>query len=142
MKKVYPSKISYGLLIIIFCVLFGPFLPDLFLGNSSKNLWIFLLFISLLFVLILFLFLKTRYIINGNQLKISFGFIHYKPIDIQSITEINNSKSILSSPAPSFDRIEIKYGKFNEVLISPKDKVGFAAELSKINPSIRNTITS
>ncbi|MBW7871619.1 MAG: PH domain-containing protein, partial [Flavobacteriia bacterium] len=43
---------------------------------------------------------------------------------------------ILSSPAPSFDRIIVKYGKFDEIILSPKDKFKFTKDLKQINPDI------
>ena len=46
----------------------------------------------------------------------------------------------MSSPAPSFDRIELKYGKFDEIIISPKDKLSFANDLTQINTEIENNI--
>ena len=42
--------------------------------------------------------------------------------------------------APSFDRIELKYGKFDEIIISPKDKLSFANDLTQINIEIENNI--
>lgn len=46
----------------------------------------------------------------------------------------------MSSPAPSLDRIELTYGEFGLIIISPKDKIGFAQELIKINPKIKNKL--
>lgn len=60
----------------------------------------------------------------------------YASIDVSSITEVNKSKSIISSPAPSFDRIKISYNKYNSILISPKNKIGFINHLLDINPNI------
>lgn len=54
--------------------------------------------------------------------------------------KISKSSSIISSPAASFDRIEITYGKFDELIISPKHKLKFAADLQKINPNLINTL--
>ena len=87
------------------------------------------------------MFLKTVYTIEGNNLKIKCGFITYKPIEISEIREITKSSNIISSPAPSFDRIEIKYGKFDEMIISPKDKFEFAKCLTSLNPNIKNKLT-
>lgn len=39
-------------------------------------------------------------------------------------------------PAISLDRIEIRCGKFNSVIISPKQKVEFINHLKSINPNI------
>lgn len=140
MKKEFPSKVSYGLLTFIFLVFYGPLIPDLISGNFNDGLWGILIFLNILFILILHLFINTRYIIEDDQLKIKAGFLSYKPIEIASIKEISNSGSLIASPAPSFDRIEIKYGNYKEVYISPKNKTALAAALIEINPSIRNNI--
>ena len=97
--------------------------------------------LTLLFAFILHMFFKTRYIIDANKLKIKCGFIPYKPIDIATIKEVARTKSIISSPAPSFDRIVIKYGKYDEIIISPKDKQNFVKDLLKINPEIINKVS-
>lgn len=87
------------------------------------------------------MFLKTEYTIEENKLKIKCGFFTYKPIEINEIKEITKSSNIISSPAASFDRIEIKYGKFEEMIISPKNKFEFAKYLTGLNPNIKNNIT-
>ena len=141
MTKKYPSKVSYGLLIFVFLVFYGPLIPDLIRGEFNEKSIGLIVFLSIVFIFIAHLFLKTQYSIENNKLKIKCGLFSYKPIEIDEIKEISKTKSILSSPAPSFDRIEIKYGKFNEVIISPKDKFHFAEDLTKINPNIKNKIT-
>jgi len=141
MTKKYPSKVSYGLLIFVFLVFYGPLIPDLIRGELNEKSIGIIIFLSIVFIFIAHFFLKTQYSIENNKLKIKCGLFSYKPIDIDEIKEISKTKSILSSPAPSFDRIEIKYGKFNEVIISPKDKFHFAEDLTKINPNIKNKIT-
>jgi hypothetical protein len=78
------------------------------------------------------------YIIENSQLKIKFGFFSFKPIDIMDIKEISKTSNIISSPAPSFDRIEIKYADFGSVIISPKDKISFSKDLVQLNPEIKN----
>ena len=59
-----------------------------------------------------------------------------------SALTLSKSSSIISSPAASFDRIEITYGKFDELIISPKHKLKFAADLQKINPNLINELTA
>ena len=87
------------------------------------------------------MFLNTVYIIEEKKLKIKCGFFSYKPVEIDEIKEITKSSNIISSPAASFDRIEIKYGKFEELIISPKNKFEFAQYLKNLNPKIKNNIT-
>ncbi|MDP5107061.1 MAG: PH domain-containing protein [Polaribacter sp.] len=141
MIKKYDSKVSYGLLVVVFGVFFGPLLFNVIKNGLRLNLILTGLVLFIIFGFIAHMFLKTTYTIEKNKLKIKCGFFMYNPIEISQIKEISKSSSIISSPAPSFDRIEIKYGKFEEIIISPKNKVGFATYLTSLNPSIKNNIT-
>ncbi len=141
MTKIYKSEVSYGLLLVIFLVFYGPLVPVLMKQEFNNKTLMTIGLLTLLFAFILHMFFKTRYIIDGNKLKIKSGFIPYKPIDIATIKEVARTKSIISSPAPSFDRIIIKYGKYDEIIISPKDKQNFVKDLLKINPEISNKIS-
>lgn len=139
MKK-YPSKISYGLLIFLFIVFFGPFIYE-FINNGFSGKFIPVFGVILLpLVFVLHLLFKTEYNIDKTNLNIKCSFVINTNIDIKTIKEISKTKSIISSPAPSFDRIKIKYGKFDEIIISPKNKVDFAKDLTNINPEIINKI--
>ncbi len=142
MTKKYSSKVSYGLLFIVFIVFFSPLILNLIKSGITQNMVFLGLFLTIIFGLITHMFLKTVYTIDGNKLKIKCGFFTYKPIEINDIKEITKSNNIISSPAASFDRIEIKYGKFEEVIISPKDKFEFAKYLTNLNPKIKNNITA
>ncbi len=101
-------------------------------------------FIILLLVdaFVLHLFLNTEYTIEDGQLKIKSGFFREKPIDILEIKEIKKTNSIISAPAASFDRIEIKYKTFNTMIVSPKNKTAFIKHLMEINPNIVNKVNS
>ena len=93
-----------------------------------------------LFGLILHMFLNTTYKIDDEKLYIKCGFFKYRPINIEDIKKVSKSSNIISSPAASFDRIEIKYGKFEEIIISPKQRIKFVEDLQKINPNIINNL--
>jgi hypothetical protein len=140
MTKKYYSKVSYGLLIFVFIVFFGPLVPILIADGFTINMILTILFLIIIFGFILHMFFKTIYTIEENKLKIKCGFFSYKSIEINDMREIAKSTNIISSPAASFDRIEIKYGKFDEVIISPKNKFEFAKDLVKINSKIVNTL--
>lgn len=142
MTKLYPSKVSYGLLTFVFFIFYGPSALDLIKGNFNQNMIVLLVFLTVFFVFIVHLFYTTHYTIKGNQLHIKCGFFSYKPIAIDEIKEIASTKSIVSAPAPSFDRIEIKYGKFDNIVISPQDKFHFAKDLVAINPRITTKISA
>ncbi len=86
------------------------------------------------------MFFNTSYTIENGQLKIKLGFLLFRSIDVKDIKEISKTDNILSSPAPSFDRIEIKHGNFKSVIISPKNKLSFAKDLTELNPEIKNRL--
>ncbi len=135
MTTKYSAKISYPLLISVLIAMIAPLI---LLINEKWNLGICITFLItiLCIALILDVFLRTNYTITNNQLKIKSSIFPFKPIDIETIKEVSNTKSLISSPAPSFDRIIIKYNKYDEVIISPKDKIKFVEHLQSINPGI------
>jgi len=137
MKKTFGSKISYSLLIFVILVVWGPVVPILWKEIRYSKIILNLLFLTLIFLLILYFIFGTRYMIEGDKLKIKSGFISFSDIPIESIKEIRKTNSIWSAPAPSFDRILIKYGKNDEIIVSPKDRQEFIRILKKINPSIK-----
>jgi hypothetical protein len=137
MTKNYASKRSYALLIFIFLVFFGPLILKVVKGEFYSSQIGILAFLFIAFSLVLHLFIKTNYRIKNRQLIIKSGFYTYPPIQIDEIKEIVKTNSILSAPAPSFDRIEIKYGKYDSIIISPQNKLDFAKDLSILNPSIK-----
>ena len=66
--------------------------------------------------------------------------LRINPGNIGEMKKVSKSSNIISSPAASFDRIEIRYGKFEELIISPKHKTKFVEDLQKINPEIINNL--
>ncbi|MEL4307610.1 PH domain-containing protein [Joostella sp. CR20] len=142
MKKTYKSKVSYPLLIIILIALIIPIITQ-FVGVNNDEVSVGVIALQVLIIaFVLHLFLKTTYTIDNTILKVKSGFISYAPIEINQITDISKTKSILSSPAPSFNRISIKYGTYNEFIISPKDQQNFIQDLKNINPNIKINIPS
>lgn len=97
-----------------------------------------IILVTLLFIV--HLLTTTFYQIEGSNLQIKSGFIVNKLIAIDSIRKIQKSNSLFSSPAASLDRLEVFYNKYDSVLISPKYKQEFLAELRKINPAIEINI--
>lgn len=97
-----------------------------------------IILVTLLFIV--HLLTTTFYQIEGSNLQIKSGFIVNKLIAIDSIRKIQKSNSLFSSPAASLDRLEVFYNKYDSVLISPKYKQEFLAELRKINPTIEINI--
>ena len=128
--KIFKSKIDwwFGLILVY----------PIFLSITAllEGEWIGLLGLAGVVGFILVLSKTTQYIINENHLLVKSTWIVNERIDISKITKIEKSNSILSSPALSLDRLLVRYNKYDEVLISPKEKKEFIDELLKINPNI------
>lgn len=137
MEKVYPSKVSYGLLGFIFLMFFGSLYLVYQEEGPSQKWTISLLVLGVLFGIVLLLFFKTRYRITDEFLLIKVAWFGYSPIRVSEITEIEKTRSLLSAPAASLDRLEIKYGRFQSQVISPQNKQAFINDLLILNPNIR-----
>ncbi len=74
--------------------------------------------------LMVWLLLGTHYTVDRGVIKIVSGPFRWK-VPIDQITSVTASKSPLSSPALSLDRIYIRYGKWRRIMVSPVDKAGF-----------------
>ncbi|NHM01964.1 PH domain-containing protein [Flavobacterium difficile] len=128
--KVYKSKIDWWLGLFLVYPIFMS-IKNILEGNLYG-----LIGLSVVVGLILIFSKTTRYIIIENQLIVKSTWIVNERIDISKITKIEKSNSVLSSPALSLDRLSVRYNKYDEVLISPKEKKAFIDELLKANPNI------
>ena len=137
---IYYSKVSYTLLIFVFLVFFGPLVPNFISNGFNANTILAFSAMVVLYGFILHMFFNTTYKIEKRKLYIKCGFFNYNPVNIGEMKKVSKSSNIISSPAASFDRIEITYGKFDELIISPKHKTKFVEDLQKINPEIINNL--
>lgn len=131
MKTTYKSKIDSGLMLPIFIIIFGVGALIVFL-----RIWIGLVVISMVLAFIIHMILTTHYIIDGRTLRIKSGIFVNRLVNIDTIRMITQTNSLESSPANSLDRLELRYNKFERIIISPKDKDGFIKKLSELNPNI------
>ncbi|WP_420321226.1 PH domain-containing protein [Flagellimonas sp.] len=129
--KRYPSKISYGLLLLVLASLIAGIIPLV----SGRN-WVGISINLAVLVFALYVFFSIYYTIEGNILIIRIGFLTVKRIDISEIKMISKSNSWIGSPAASLDRLNIIYKKHSSILVSPKDKEGFIRELTRLNSNI------
>ncbi len=78
--------------------------------------------------LFLWMLLSTYYVVEEQTLRIQSGPFRWR-LKRDEIRTLSRTRSPLSSPALSLDRIEIRYGARGRVLVSPEDAQGFAAAL-------------
>jgi membrane protein YdbS with pleckstrin-like domain len=80
-------------------------------------------------IFILWMWLTTYYFLDENNLIIKFGPFK-KIVQLDTIKSVRKTTNPLSSPALSLKRIEIVYGYYNSVLISPIHRDEFIEILS------------
>ena len=73
---------------------------------------------------------STTYTIGSESLLVRSGPFKWK-VPLGEISSVEPTRNPLSSPALSLDRLHIKYGRGQEVMISPKDKATFIEELQR-----------
>ena len=133
--KIYRSKIDCWLAVLIPALTILPALP---LVISGEDIWVVVL---LVFIAALEIAVVTgfRYVIDGSKLIVKTLYvINSGTYDIGNIVEITPTRTILSSPAASLDRIAISLSNSRTPLvISPVDKEAFISTLTAINPDIR-----
>ena len=102
---------------------------------TRHSFWYVLPYILLEIILLYFL-LTFRYVTDNNTVKIQYGFLNVKSIDIQNIQKIIIQDKQKGEPKITPLRIEIQYDKTNKIVVSPKDTVGFVENVERINPGI------
>lgn len=132
MKKIYNSKIGLELVIPLVLIL-GTALT---LTITEKPSWIGIAILLPVILFVVHMFLTTNYTIESDELIIKCGFLFNKTIDIKTIKKITETNNPLSSPATSLDRLEINYGKFDTIIISPKHKTEFINDIKRLNPNV------
>ena len=76
-----------------------------------------------------------EYSFEADKLVVRSGLLRVR-IPLLSITRVEPSRSLASAPAWSFDRLLIRYGRTQRILISPREKAAFTAELEKRAPHL------
>lgn len=74
--------------------------------------------------LMVWLLVGTHYTVDHGLIRIVAGPFRWK-VPVDQITSVAASRSPLSSPALSMDRIMIRYGKRRRIMVSPADQAGF-----------------
>lgn len=87
--------------------------------------------------LLLWIYFGTRYYLTSSELIYRSGPLRGK-IPIHTIREIVKGKTLYAGIKPATARkgLIIRFGKFDEVYISPKTNESFIAEILKRNPEI------
>lgn len=129
---VFKSKIDkpilFCLILSIVACLLGVSVMLKIGGGVNYAIAIFMLAFGVGFPL--WIMLLTKYIITDETLQIISGPFGWN-IPMDSILSVTQTQSAITSPALSFDRLEIKYGEEKIILISPKDQQQFIQKMGQ-----------
>lgn len=129
MKKVYKSKVDTWLVVAITGLTLIPVAPLLYSGFSIVVFGIVIVTLGFIMALLF----SISYIIDGKDLVVKYGFLFSERFHIDDIQSIRSTHTLLSAPAASLDRLELKF-RNGSVVISPKDKRCFIKDIQAVCP--------
>ena len=99
----------------------------------------FLLVWSVVFGVVGFLTFSFKYEVTDTHLVVHQCLFKSR-IDVTTIKKEEVTRSVMSSPAPSLDRLCVTCGCGEDILISPKDKAGFVAALKAVSGQVEDAL--
>ena len=141
MSRYYPSKVDrwfYGSIVLAIVAIVGSGItvwivePD----EAGKALPVIVTAAIAAIGLPVMLLRGTGYTLEPTRLLVQSGPLKWV-VPLADIHSIAPTRSPLSSPALSLDRLLIVYGKdHRQIMISPEDKEGFLCELDALRAQI------
>jgi len=113
------------------------FLLALSIITILEQAYIVLLILIALMSYLVWMWYDTYYLINGSQLLYKSALLKGS-IDISSIVEIAKNEKIYAGVKPSLSSkgVVIKYNRWDNIFMSPKDIDKFINALKNVNPGI------
>ena len=130
--KRFKSKIDRWLLFLLVAVMvFEIVVMSIAATQAADPLEATFLIMAALAIVALLgsMLLRTHYTVDGGTLRIACGPFRWT-VPIDAIEAVEPTRSPLSSPALSLDRLRIRYGK-RRIMVSPADKAGFLKAIGR-----------
>lgn len=130
-EKRFRSKVDWWIALLLIACVFILLLTLGSFATQSTSLGQGLIFSGAMLAIIaclIWMSLGTYYSVDRKTLKIVAGPIRWK-IPVSEIDSVEQTRSPISSPALSLDRLRIRYSGAKSVMISPADKNGFMKAL-------------
>lgn len=131
----FPSKVDawIGVLLVVAPILSAVSSLGAFLASGSLAALIPIAFIGLLYVALVY---PVAYELHDDALVIRFGLMKSR-VPYASIKAVRPTRTVLSSPALSLDRLHVDAGSSLGPNISPADREGFYAALLAKAPQLK-----
>lgn len=124
--------------VVVFIIMpfFFPNQIAFFLPSFLNYQFVKILFTVPIAFFILWIWVRTGYLILDTKIKIMYGPL-IKIVNIHDVRTVRAKIDPFIDPALSMDKIEINYGQYETISISPKQKEKFIAKLLEKNPNIK-----
>lgn len=126
-RKVFKSKVDWWIRVLLGLAIAGMFVASgtvILEGPGPVAITVTILACIAGLALIVWVLISTTYTVERGMLVVRAGPLRWK-VPIDEITAVEATRSPLSSPALSLDRLRIRYGKNQRIMVSPADKTGF-----------------
>jgi len=129
---IYRSAVDWWFYAVVFGVAAAtiPTMVPLFASGRLTHVLIALFVLLTACMLPLWLLASTYYRIDASALMVRSGPFRWT-VPLNEIRSVQPSRSVMSSPALSLDRIRIDYGDGRVLLVSPKDREAFLAAIEQ-----------
>ena len=138
-NSVFTSKIDLWLALLMLgsslLLILAPVWEWMYNDSSISRILFISLFAMPSAILLLLIFFNVKYSLSEDKLFVKNGF-STQSFSLKDITHITPTNSLLSAPALSLDRIEVRY-KGGSIVISPKDKVRFYHAIQERVPALK-----
>ncbi len=129
MQRAYRSKVDGKIAVVVglsalTLIVAGVTLPDQKHGPAVVLHFAFLLCLALC----VWTLLGTYYLIDATSLVVRSGPFHWT-VPLRDIRSVSATRDPRSGPALSFDRLRVEFGAGRVLLISPREKEEFLADL-------------
>jgi len=141
MKFKSRKDIFFRIFTLVFCgFFFGIIFVRIFFEGKYEFMWIDILLL-LVGGLLLWLYFGTEYELTQSELKYKSGPLRGK-IALEKISEIIKGKTMWTGikPATAKNGLIIKYGKYNEIYISPNTNDTFVSKILELKNDIKITV--
>jgi membrane protein YdbS with pleckstrin-like domain len=135
---IYQSKVDWWIALILVLLPCSLFIVSIWLIFSGETLGGLINLSALCVVALVYVFglFPLRYETTSDVLVVRSGW-GTRRVPYGEIRNVSPSRSPLSSPALSLDRLRIDYGKIFPLYISPDDRQAFLRDLAARCPHLR-----
>lgn len=130
-KKRFQSKVDRWLAAVLILAMLMMLASLLAMSTEvmrEPTLIVAIIVVVLGIALIAWVGLATYYEIDRKELKVVSGPMRWH-VPLSDIRAVEETRSLLSAPALSLDRLRIRYGDNRAIVISPRDKEKFIQRL-------------